>query len=271
VFKTGQHLVGNVDNRVLWLELLRAISECLPRPDPPEKRPKDSDNWKELHIQSLECQKVEDLATWYQGVKDKPPLNKNAPAADPSAGAVAAGAGTDGTGPDLGPTGPGWVVQLTGYHYHNPLATEGGAAGGQYVLDTLIAGLEGNAIPLPSTEKKTIAGDKEKKEEQAYVPMKDLGISYPVLIDCPKPVEERIPDPNADQSEAAKTGEPGALAPETPEVPDEAMTGAPLNARKEVKTILARRANFVVQFCWKPKPPTARLEDKKEEGPIGAE
>ncbi len=270
VFNIGQHLVGNVDNRVLWLELLRAVSESLPRPDSPERRPKDIHKRKELHIQSLECQQVADLTAWFEGVKDKPPLNRKAPATGPSTGGAVApnvaptSAGTDGAASDLGPTGPGWVVQLTGYHYHNPLATEPGIAGGQYVLETLIRGLEGSAISLPSIEKKTLVGNESKEAEQDLVSMKELGIGYPVLTYHGKTVEEKIDDPDADQSDATETGDPNAFAPEDPGIPGEAMTGSPISAGKEVKKIIARRVNFVVQFCWQPKPPTVRLEIKEE-------
>jgi type IV pilus assembly protein PilM len=267
--ETAKHLVGNVDNRVLWLELLRAVSECLPKPDPPEKRPKDIHERKELHIQSLECQKVKNLATWYEGVKDKPPLNKTAPAADSTdtSGSMEQ-PGMDGQTADTGPTGSGWVVQLTGYHYHNPPPRKEGdfiqddkkshAAGGQYILETLIAGLEGNAIPLPSIEKKPRTGEEPKDDEQVYVSMKELGIGYPVLVYHSKPFEKPIIDPETEQKNANGTPDPGAAG--------DTAHGGRLAAPEEekAKTILARRVDFVVQFCWQPKSPTERLEDKKK-------
>ena len=51
----------------------------------------------------------------------------------------------------------GWVIQLKGYHYHNPEATAGGLAG-QYVRETLIRDLEESSIGLPViTKEETIS------------------------------------------------------------------------------------------------------------------
>ena len=63
----GDNLVGNVEKRVQWLELLAAINEALPRDDHKEM-PKDATKeaqqdaimkWKELHVESIDCQQVE--------------------------------------------------------------------------------------------------------------------------------------------------------------------------------------------------------------------
>ena len=84
----GQHLVSNVEGRVRWLELLKAVNACLPKSEVPptsgedeaaaasgenDKKPKDwvkeiSDR-EELYITNLDCQRTEDVSEWYSGVK----------------------------------------------------------------------------------------------------------------------------------------------------------------------------------------------------------
>ncbi len=88
----GQHLVGNVDGRIRWLELLKAINECLPS-DPPrkadERLPPDAERISEsneLHITNLECQWLEDVSKWYAVVKQDD--EKTPDAASPAAGAL---------------------------------------------------------------------------------------------------------------------------------------------------------------------------------------
>ncbi|MFH1268626.1 MAG: type IV pilus assembly protein PilM, partial [Planctomycetota bacterium] len=60
----GVHLMGNVEGRILWLELLKAINECLPS-DPGKKRPAKIEDRNELYIQNVEAQKVDKLEDWF--------------------------------------------------------------------------------------------------------------------------------------------------------------------------------------------------------------
>ncbi len=67
----GDGLIGNVDGRLLWLEMMTALNQCLPA-DPPDKRPEDISDRNEIHISELECEWVPDLAAWYtSGISDK--------------------------------------------------------------------------------------------------------------------------------------------------------------------------------------------------------
>lgn len=89
----GAGLVGNVDGRLLWLELLKAINQCLPS-DPEDKRPDDIMDRNEIHISSLDCEWYTDLGTWYtSGVADAIkalPIPTAKPAATPAAPAAPA-------------------------------------------------------------------------------------------------------------------------------------------------------------------------------------
>ncbi len=64
VKKIGDSLVSNIEGRVSWLELLKAINESLPQDDP-NKVPDKIWDRNEVHITNLECQQVDDLAKWF--------------------------------------------------------------------------------------------------------------------------------------------------------------------------------------------------------------
>lgn len=71
----GEELVGNVDRRLLWLELLKAVSEALPKTEFPKELAasvtvpdhKQFPIWnrKEIHIEYLESEYFPDLAVWF--------------------------------------------------------------------------------------------------------------------------------------------------------------------------------------------------------------
>jgi len=310
VDQIGKNLVGNVEGRVLWLEVLTAINNCLPK-DPPDKRPDEIVKRNELHLLNLECQKVEKLEDWFAVMKQQNwylvPPDPNAPAAPPvvvaapgTPGAVApvpgapavpgtpgtptpadpavaqvtpapgvpatpatpavpgaadpaavppAGeavpgaapaAGAEGAAPQDGPKGPGWIIQLTGYHDHNP-PDERYNYGAQYVVNTLITQLFYGKVFLPT--------DEPGKAE--WVTHQELGISYPVLLAPERVANVKIKDPNADAAEATGAAKPrrmGGLA-------------------EEEKFIVVPRFNFVVQFCWQPIPASERRKLKQQQQP----
>jgi type IV pilus assembly protein PilM len=233
ITKVGEGLVGNVDGRLLWPEMLAALDQCLPS-DPPEKRPNlDLMERNELHIQSLQCEWFPDLATWYNAVRAKIE-EQMTDAAKPEAGAPAAadaapvppgGAPADAAAvdpnaaaaPDPGPSGAGWVIQLRGYHYHNKPGDLAGT-GPWFVRRTLIENLR---------SKKVTIADKDGKP--AEIAIKDLGIGYPVIT---------------------------------------SMFGAPVNETinvDEANPLTVKRWDFTVQFAWKPTPLGKRLEQKQNE------
>ena len=84
----GEGLVGNVDGRLVWLELLKAVDQCLPT-DPPDKRPDDIMDRDEVHIDQLECEWYADLSTWYMAGVAERIRNLQGPASPPATGDAA--------------------------------------------------------------------------------------------------------------------------------------------------------------------------------------
>lgn len=205
--QTGEKLVSNVEGRLAWLELLKAVEAAMPRdPRPLEEREEtaeDISNRKELHIVSIDAQHFDDLqADWFSSVEsvymDKRGMNEGSDQesteADVDAGGyddTAGGYEDDGgeSGGEGGLSGPGWVVQLTGYHYHNKDKTNQTS---RFVKNTLIKNLEEGFVELPDGP----GGDMVK------VSFADLGISHPWIVEDKKiqKVTKNLEEPLADQT-----------------------------------------------------------------------
>ena len=181
----GKHLVGNVEGRVRWLELLKAIDACLPAavaPKPIDTKAKNREialaeeisRRQELHVTNIDCQQVDDMAEWLAAVgikeeKSPSPAGGNPAGGSPAFGSPAFG-GPAGGGPTGGNTAFGspaastdnpsgasaakrsaWVIQIAGYHYHNENLDHQGA---QYVRETLIKALREGKVRLPTEDGK---------------------------------------------------------------------------------------------------------------------
>lgn len=195
--QTGEKLVSNVEGRLAWLELLKAIEAAMPRdPRPLEEREEtaeDISNRKELHIVSIDAQHFDDLqGEWFSNVEsiymDKRGMNEGSDEEsseeDVDAGGyddTAGGYEDDGGegGGEGGLSGPGWVVQLTGYHYHNKDKTNQTS---RFVKNTLIKNLEEGFVELPDGP----GGGTVK------VSFTDLGISHPWIVEDKKIQKEIV-------------------------------------------------------------------------------
>jgi type IV pilus assembly protein PilM len=109
---------------------------------------------------------------------------------DPTAtGDPAAAAGdpaATGEAPPVGPTGEGWVIQLTGHHYHNADQRNQGAV---FIRNTLLKNLETKKITLP------VFGAEGQVQMETFT-MQELGIDYPVLVEVSRLIEEPIGEEN---------------------------------------------------------------------------
>jgi type IV pilus assembly protein PilM len=251
----GNHLVDNVEGRLRWLELLKAVGEALPKDDPTTVFNKKIEQRNQIFIKNLEAQKVDDLATAMAGFKPKPEggsetaggdASSSAPATGatpaPDAGAAAGAAPTtgDSSGGTAGDSSnSGWVIKLEGYHYHNADPNNDGK---KYVENTLIKILQDGEVELPTA-------DRKGKE---IVKMKDLGVVSPMLYDPQKIETTQIPDPSAPPEI-----EPGAAGPANPGTRGFPNPGSDPGTKK---MITVKVFNFQLVFGWQPKLPSKRKE-----------
>jgi type IV pilus assembly protein PilM len=235
----GKHLTINADGRFRWLELLKAISTCLPTgEDPPPKGPPKDNEGKEtklsaaeqsaqrislrrdLHITSLECEQSDDVQHWFHTIKkyieDAGGGSEGKEAGASLPAAPAAGLGTaPGKSQLVEPEKKeGWIIHIYGYHFHNLDRDNQGA---EYLRRTLIKHLAGKTdnddelkIELPSENGK-----------MEPVSLQDLSILYPVIVPPAhdssnsgmsgvehKITDYEIPDPNLEPPTGGPMGGP---------------------------------------------------------------
>ena len=236
----GEHLVGSVEGRILWLELMKMLNECMPRDlqtDGPKISIEIADR-NELHIRSIDCQYFDDLSVWFSAVKTTYDQQNKSETGAPAA-ADSSGEGNEGNVDEdsqpikPGPKGGGWVVQLTGYHYHNRQSQTNAS---EFVHQTFIANLRNKKVKL--------------EEGYPLVSTTAMGISYPVLFMTSTLQDQELTDPGAGGAFEADRGRhiPGGAA-----------------IDEGANTVKVKRIDFVVQFCWQPAPPSERHEDYEGE------
>lgn len=170
------------------------------------------------------------------------------------------------------PTGPGWVIELAGYHYYNDKNDRKGY-GPLHVRNTLLKQLKDGEIDLPLGPGKPMARFK----------MKDLGIGYAILAYSGKPKPHYVQNPNWTPPTAGTgTGVPGIGGPGLPApglasapLPGAAgltgpggLPGAPGAVAQDPNNpeyFQVTKYEFAVQFVWQEKPLLVRLQKMEEE------
>ncbi len=155
-----------------------------------------------------------------------------------------------------GPAGPGWVVELLGYHFYSKGPRED--IGSAHVEKTLIRNLKEGFVEVP---------DGPGKPAQRYT-MKELGIGYAILAHSPKPRPVDIPNPNyvppvggvgGVGGEGGLGGLGGIGGGPMGGVPGAGVAIDPDNP----PTFRVTCYDFAVQFVWHEKPLNLRLEERR--------
>ena len=264
----GDEVVDNSERRLLWPELLAAVSAALPHDGDIATADKIStasevplDARQDLHITRVESQYFQDLATWYtEDVSkkragdmsslsgDEPPANEEEPAAELQAETPAAPAPAPAAAPPPtnaaaapasgveGPKGRGWVIELQGYHDFN---VNGRNQGAQYVRDTIIKNLESMVIQLPEGPGAT---------QTRRFTLKELGITYPVLVaNSGPPKVVQVQNPNYSPPASGDFG--GFRGPGGEAVGGIGADGPKIDPANP-QFFEFERFYFIVQFAW---------------------
>jgi len=225
-----RYLVDVQNRRFQTLDMLRALESLLPRDPPGRPAPNPADR-NELHIESLDMQYFPDLATWFAAAKRQWEETHSvggtaaAPPAAPAPPAEGAEPPPAEAAPaQVGPKGPGWVVQIRGHHFHNEDRHKP-EEGEQFLRSSLVQALLGKGDDV-LVSAGPLAGRK--------VPVSDLGIGHPIIMESPKVQKVQI-------QRAKPTAAPPAA-------------GGPA-AQADVETIELKRYDFTLQFAWQPTTP----------------
>jgi type IV pilus assembly protein PilM len=205
-----------------------------------------------------------------------PPMDAGVPGGAPMPGGVGGDPSMVETGPqtDLsgvavqGPTGPGWVVELYGYHFHNDPKDRTGY-GPLHVQNTLLKQLKDGEVDVPLGPGQPMGRFK----------MKELGIGYAILADSKRIRPVPIHNPNYAPPVGGAGTMPGTaglggfgVAP-VAGVPPALGTdpSAPKPDPDNPEFFPAMVYEFAVQFVWEEKPLNVRLAKRLEDEQKAAE
>jgi len=252
-----QFLVQTEDHRFQVLDMLRAVETLLPHDDPANIPVFPGDRY-ELHIDSMDCQYFNDLAPWFTALQEQwtethpaEEIDEEQPAApvDPAAAPPEGGAVAEGTAApavEKGPSGPGWVIQLTGHHYHNEDHHKPDDTA-QFVRSTIVQGLMGKGDQV-LVAAGPLAGQK--------VPVAELGLGYPVIVNSANLRLERVAASGGglQQPTSFSTVDSEENIP-----PQGGFSGVPVPSAPGLANqgVELKRFDFTLQFTWQPTVPGA--------------
>jgi type IV pilus assembly protein PilM len=271
ITEIGHNLQSNIDGRLLWLELLKGIDAALPKDERPkdarQETAEDISHRQELHVTSLDCEYFPDVSVWFSRVK--PLYDVQAPTVPKAAGEGAApdGAAADDAaapyadGGDLPPdgsggsggdhlTGPGWGIQLEGYHFHNGSDMRQNE-GPQFIQNTFFKNLREGTVDLPDG----------LNGKLIPVEIKALGISHPVILSGGQIEDVTYSKELPDEST-------GGRQPRSVRAYTSPAVGGVAQQDSAPETLKLRRYKFTIQFCWQPQPRSKRREKPAQQGSV---
>lgn len=266
--RLGEEVSGNADRRLMWLEVMKAINEAIPRhpyPDDEVPSPKELplEDRVDIHVTEIETKHFDDLSAWYteaiaqryreemrNWIRVMKQMGKTRELPENLA-------------EDTGPSGPGWVIQLRGYHYYNS-PERIGLEGSNHVRATLMTNLLEKPIELVD------AGG----EKLVFTPQ-EMGFAYPLLLNEEQPRLVEVPNPDYEPDMTADMGQgpPMGGGPMRPNRPT--RTGpnndAEPDANGEMPTLQVKRLDFVFQLVWTESVLSERIEAKIQAAQEAAE
>jgi type IV pilus assembly protein PilM len=226
--EAGDKLVTALDTREMWLEVYRAINECLPRDVGNELDEPDITLKNRINLKSITAKKYADVAKWFDETKAKEPIFNTMIQPDR----------------EKGPSGPGYVFTLVCEHYRDDPANEMKKSMG-FVRSTILADLNKFEVVQPGS--------------QQPVPVRKLGISH-ACITVPKPYNKVQYFPRGKKAKAAAGGAApkvfgGGIRPpmgiNQPNAVPNALDGSKKDGGDPESKIIDR-TDFTIQFAWIP-------------------
>ncbi|MBC7822156.1 MAG: pilus assembly protein PilM, partial [Planctomycetaceae bacterium] len=229
----GDKLVTSLDTREMWLEVYRAINECLPRDTGNEQDIEDITLKNRINLKSVTAKKYTEVSKWFDDLKAKQPILDTMILADR----------------EKGPAGAGYVFTLVCEHYRDDPTNEAKKSLG-FVRSTILGDLDKFEVAQPGSSQP--------------VPVRKLGISH-ACITAQRPYQKVQYFPRGKKAKAAVAG---AAAPKvfggfpkptgnpTSTVPNILDGSKKEGGDSESKQI--DRTDFTIQFAWVPTPTDKR-------------
>jgi type IV pilus assembly protein PilM len=282
----GETLVGALKGREYWLEVYKAIDECLPRDTDNKRDESDPSKMDRVSIRSITTTKYDDLSTWFNDPVIAAPEGSaklySREDKDPETGTKSALAAAkpeyEINDRSVGPTGAGYVFTLDGVHYHHEEKNPKGKAA-TYVAEKFLKNLQSWAVKRESSS----------GGPPVETPVRLIGITHATMPEVTAPTQITF-YPNRKSGAGAgssmfpglgagnpygggdggpgfggplrgggATGftAPGALAAGRP-MPTGTIPGSGSTDDGAEKTLILQRTVFKVVFAWKPTPVSER-------------
>ena len=252
LIQEGNKLVWNLDSRADWLEIYKAIDECLPRDVGDDIDNEQIEKRNRIKLPGITVRYEKDLGSWFQQLL--PPAKSTLPKIDR----------------ENPPEGEGYIFTLNGVHYHHDESKIATNVGVLYVHETLLKNLQSWTVKNPGSNP---------------VDVRKMGITHPVVIKDRRDPFEFYPNgrprgmqPGGDGGRFTGRGGFGGFSGGAGVLPGDegAFAGGALGGgvnrpriganrpEKEVKPINLQRTQFTLEFVWKPIPVLERQENPPE-------
>lgn len=233
----GARLVTAIDTREMWLEVYRAINECLPRDTGNEQDIDDVTLKNRVNIKSVTAKKYSDVSKWYSETKEKPGIFISMLKQDQ----------------ETAPSGAGYVFTLSGEHFrHDP--NDDTKQLQAYVKNYVLTNFQKFEVQQPGTPQP--------------VPVRKVGITHAVFKSenpkkipyFPKGKKSTAVTAATRPGGAAGFGGPFGARPKAGAAP---TSSAPLggvdgpNKESEERRMIDKN-DFMIQFIWTPTPAEKR-------------
>ena len=279
----NEQLVSAADTKYAWMEMFSAIYQALPKD---ERIKSDSidpmeipfEDRKEIFIDHIETKYESDLYGWYETVKpiyDQQFTDPQAQQAAKEAAAVETKTDKQKTksarysmpgekAPGLVPkrsddknavTGPGFVIELKGHHFHNSnKALQEKMQGLAYVMNTLMKNLVEKEFEFPGEDNEIEAGGKYK--------LTDIGAFYPTLVArkldlTPVTFDVQLVKKSSAEPRGQDEGDDNQDS--SDHTDSNSTAGVP-----GTQSLEAKRFDFVVQIAWQPRSREDRFKAREK-------
>ncbi len=229
----GDKLVTNLGVRELWLEVYRAINECVPRDVADQQDVEDITLKNRVNVKSVSTKKYADVGKWYDDIKtNNEPAFRGMLAGDK----------------EKGPSGAGYIFTLVCEHFrHDPKDPQQQSIA--FVNHTLVRNLNSFEMRQQGTSQP--------------IPVRKLGISHACVV-TQKLYQKQEYYPKGPKARRGTT-KPAAGRFRNPMPTGSSVQPGASDIQKkdgeESERKMIDRTDFTIQFVWIPTPVAKRVKD----------